>query len=376
MGATDPIAYCNDTLTHSSEQAFKTCPRMYYWQYELGWRPERDKKPLRMGSAGHVGIDVLAQDAAPAQAVAAVEAVDDFYSDRLAEATTWTEAVQGQYDLAMECETVKCLVAGYATAWAESRVEIIESEKVFNLAIVNPETGRSSRTFRQAGKRDRIGRLPDDRLVLMETKFVGQDITPGSDFWQMAAISSQISKYILAAREDGHNIEGAMYDVVRKPTIKPTPVPLLDEHKEHIVLDRWGKRVYTKQGPPRKTGDANRGFVLQTQPMKPSQWRWKLGQDIKERPDFYYQRREIPRLDADLDEYRHELWWLAEAVRHCKTSGHWFRNCGACTRYNTLCRYYPLCAGEVDTTAGVPAGFRQASVAHEELQQPEEVMIL
>ena len=48
-------------LTHSSEQAFMACPRLYYYSYELCWRPARTKKPLRLGSAVHEGIDLLAK---------------------------------------------------------------------------------------------------------------------------------------------------------------------------------------------------------------------------------------------------------------------------------------------------------------------------
>jgi predicted nucleic acid-binding Zn ribbon protein len=60
LTATEPIAG-QDRLTHSSEQAFLACPRLYYWAYEKGWRTPTSKAPLRIGSAGHLGIDLLAK---------------------------------------------------------------------------------------------------------------------------------------------------------------------------------------------------------------------------------------------------------------------------------------------------------------------------
>lgn len=358
-----------DVLTNSSEQCFMTCPRKYYWSYECGWRPERTKKPLRLGSALHEGLDMLARGHAVYEVLAAI---DDIYDDHITGAAAWSDIEAGRYDLTLERVTVECLVAGYAKAWEQSAIEILESERVFDLPIVNPATGASSRTFRQAGKRDRVGRLPDGRLALLESKTSSEPIEPGSDYRTVLAINQQVSKYILAAREEGIDVQTCLYDMVRKPSIKPTPVPVLDEHKLKVVHNPDGSRAYTKQHKPRQTADVAAGQVLETRPMTPKQWGAKLTTDIASRPAYYYQRFEVPRLDSDLEEYRHELWWIADSIRQCRNSGHWFRNTSSCRKYNSLCPYYPLCAGQADITAGVPAGFRQAEVAHEELNAPDE----
>lgn len=356
----------SDVLTNSSEQAFLSCPRLYHWSYNRGWRPQRDKKPLRMGSAGHAGIDAIAKGLDPASAVA------DYYDIIMADAATWQDSQQALYDLAIECVTMQCLVEGYAVAWANSQVEIIESEKVFDLPIINPETGAASRTFRQSGKRDRIARLPDGRIVLMETKFISDDLAPDSDYWRILGINQQLSKYILAARADGHDVQSAVQDVVRKPTIKPCDQPERDEHGLVVARDAaTGERAKKKNGEFYLTADVEKGRTVRVSPMTPDQWRHKLAADIVSRPEYYYARHEIPRLDSDLDEYQHELWWIADSIRQARNSGRWFRNSGSCKRFNSLCPYYSLCSGELDTKAGVPAGFRQAENVHEELTQAE-----
>ncbi len=48
----------------------------------------------------------------------------------------------------------------------------------FDIALVNPETGRPSTNWRLAGVIDRIVRLPDGRLALMEYKTTSRDFAP------------------------------------------------------------------------------------------------------------------------------------------------------------------------------------------------------
>ena len=357
-------------LTNSSEQCFMACPRLYYWTYEKGWRPGKTRKPLRFGSVGHAGIDTLAHHKnAPIEAAinVATVAIQSIYDEHIATAADWPDAQQAQHDLALECVTVQCLVHGYAYAWSSASLEIIESEKTFSLPIINPETGSASRTFTQAGKRDRIAKLDDGRLALMETKFVSDDLADDSDYWRMLSINQQLSKYILAARADGIDVQTTIQDVIRKPTIKPCDQPELDEHGLVVVRDATGQRVKKKDGHWRLTADEDKGFTIRKYPMTADQWRAKLSADISADPAKYFARREIPRLDSDLDEYRHELWYIADAIRLCRNSGRWFRNSGSCKRFNSLCPYYPLCAGIISTTNGIPEGFRLAESCHEEL---------
>lgn len=353
----------SDCLSCSSCQAFLTCPRLYYWQYEIGWRPDRTAAPLRMGSAVHLGIDLLARGTTIQNTM---DCIAETYGQEIEQAYARSSAEAAALEL--ERETVACLVAGYAAAWGDSQLRITESERTFDVPIVNPATGAASRTFRQVGKRDRLAVLPDGRLSLLETKTVGVDIAPDSDYWRLLAINHQVTAYILAARAEGHDVSAVIYDVIRKPTIRPTDVALTDEQGLKIVLDAAGNRVLTAQGKVRQTGDSEKGYTLQTRPMTPAEWAEKLSADIAERPGYYYQRREIGRLDADIEEYRQELWQIAVRIRESRNAGHWFRNSGACKRYSRLCDYYPLCSGQVDISNGVPAGFRQAVNVHEELE--------
>ena len=349
-------------LTNSMAACFKSCRQKCYWSYEMGWRPDVEKTPLRIGSMVHEGLDLHAKDVPTEQIL---EVIRNAYAEKIADDMTYNPYTK--YKLQIECETVLCLLAGYFKAWADSQIEIIESETNFNLPIINPD-GNAMTSMRQAGKRDRIGRLPDGRIALMETKTAGEDIGPDSDFRNILAINQQISMYINAAQAEGKQIETALYDCIRKPSIRPSAVPLTDDEGV-IVLDAENKRVYKTTGDkgPRKTGDKTKGYTLQSRDMTPDEWCDKLKTDIEMRPEFYYQRFEVPRLQDDLDAFNTELWMIAKDISDCRRMGRWYRNTSNCRMYNSMCPYYVLCAGERDTSNGCPEGFRQAETAHEEL---------
>lgn len=303
-----------DHLTNSSITQFKACRRKYYYSYELGVRTIKDKTALRIGSMVHEGIDLLAKG-------------NDIYKVKQAIYDLYAVKAELYPDIMVECVTVQCLLAGYQKAWGDSKIEIIESETTFNLPILN-DNGNAMTAFRQAGKRDRIGRLPDGRIALMETKTVGQDISPGSDYWNVIQIDNQISMYINAAINDGIEIETCVYDCVRKPTIKPVKSKML---------------------------------------MSPEEWEEKLSADIAERPEYYYQRQEIPRLNSELEEFRYELWQVSKDILECRKSGRWYKNTSNCQQWSSLCQYYPFCSKQLSLEDGIPDGFRSAETVHEEL---------
>jgi len=362
----------NDVLTHSSMAMFKGCKRKYFYAYEMGWRPKQKSRALRLGSAYHEGLDAMACHKSMEEVYQLIDGLYDGEIDKIAKAS-YTDRSEIDRTLLYESETVKSLLIGYQAAWGDSQIEIIESEKKYHLPIINPASGRSARVFAQEGRRDRIGRLPDGRLALMEAKTTSEDMGPDSDYRLVLNIDQQITKYFLAARTEGIEIDTVMYDVTRKPSIKPSRVNVLD-HGIKIVKDANGERVFKKDGKPRMSGDKDKGYTLQTRPMTPEEWSAKLSADIANRPTFYYARFEVPRLQSDLDEFQGELWDTAQDIHACKKTNRWYRTTGptSCKKFGRLCEYHSICSGQCAVEAGVPAGFRQAENAHEELIEPEE----
>jgi hypothetical protein len=168
-------------ITHSSMQCAKTCLRKHFLNYKLGLRPDRDAKPLRIGSAIHQALDAYKQTLI----AGGVVDTDVIIADTLASYdTTAPTNPDYQYDWLIERATISALLAGYFWRWTDTRLKYRTSEMQFDMPIVNPETDRSSRNYTAAGKLDGIVELSDGRLAVMEHKTTSDDLEPESDFWQ------------------------------------------------------------------------------------------------------------------------------------------------------------------------------------------------
>lgn len=339
-------------LTHSRASSFKTCRKRHWYEYELGIRRTIDGKALRMGSAYHEGLEALANRN---DLAAACDAVRRYYNDL------------PDYELDIERQTVLTLLCGYAWRWQTSPLEYVAVEQEWQIPLVNPATGKASQTFNLAGKIDGIVRLEDGRLAVKENKLLGDDISAESFLWRRMRIDQQVTIYVLAARELGQDVDCVLYDVTRKPTIKPTAIPILDEAGLKNVVDNDGNRVFNANGKPRQTASIDDGYRIVTRDMTADEWSDKLNDDIGERPDFYYARREVTRLNADIDELRVELWDIAKSLRDAQLNDRWFRNSNRYTCEG--CAVFDLCSIGFDPLSStLPDGFQRIDNVFPELK--------
>lgn len=344
-----------ERITHSSMSSFRQCRKQYFYAYELGIRREVDAKALRMGTAYHNGLEVLAnggelETALECASLSYVAAPDNF----------------DDWEWKIEEMTVRALLSGYFWRWMDSGIRYICAEQKFNLKIRNPITGRSVPGWEWSGKIDAIVELVDLRLAVKENKLLSDSLDSDSDLWRRLQIDSQISGYIVAAREMGYPVDTVLYDVTRKPTIKPTDIPLLDPDGLKVVLDRTGTRVLTKQGKPRQTADTELGYVVVSRKMTPDEWGEKIVADIGERPDYYYARREVPRLDDDLKEWQAEMYEVQRTISEAQKHNRWFKTVSKNTC--TGCPYFGLCSTGWQEGSTLPSGFVKLDDVHPELK--------
>lgn len=344
----------NNLLTNSCIYSFKACRRRCWFAYECGIRSITDAKALRMGTAGHAALEALARGLL----------IDTAHATVLREYRECPEQIE-QYDWQIECQTMLTLIGGYHWHWGDAlKYETVEIQ--FRLPLRNPATGRSTPNFDIAGKIDGLPHLEDGRLAVIEHKFLSDSLDSDSDLWRILERDPQITLYLYAARELGYPVETILYDVVRKPTIKPTDVPILDDDGLKIVLDADGDRVLTKQNKPRQTGDKEKGWTLQSRPMTPAEWGEKLNADIGARPEYYFARHEIPRLDNDIAEYLEELWQLQKIIRDAQLKNRWYRTASKDTC--PWCAYQGICSNGFDPQVdALPEGFVRLEFSHPEL---------
>lgn len=351
---TSGVEKWKQTLTFSRQDAFKTCRRKHYYLYELGMRTENDARALRMGTNWHRALECLKL----LQGLdAAIESVRDAYAE--------LPDAYDPVDWSYECETLERLLCAYVWRWDGDGITYRANEHAFHLPLVNPATGKESTNWEWAGKIDGIIELEDRRVSVMEHKLFGEDLDPSSDLWKRLRVDMQISLYVLAARKMGFDVSSVLYDVTRKPTIKPSPVPILDANGIKIVLDRDNVRVFNKNGAPRQTGDTALGYEIQTRPMTSDEWGEKLTADIQDRPDYYFARVEIARLDQDLKECAFELWDIQKTIRDAQVNDRWYRTCNK----NTcgFCAFFSPCTQGWKRGDRTPIGFQIVGDLHPEL---------
>lgn len=380
-------------ITNSEIKTARTCARKHHLSYRLGLRPVDPGKALRFGAAFHEALDARAQTImrGETQTDALAAAIQTALGTFDRHAPTETDELYPEYIL--QRTQLIALLNVYHWRWSneDQNLTVLASEQQFNIPIINPATGRASRTYTLGGKIDKIVRLYDGRLAVMEHKTAGQDISPEADYWKRLRIDQQISLYYMAAQHLGYEIDTVLYDVARKPA---TSLATITQGRTKKLLTEG---VYTAKGDD---GEVELGF-LDTQKIvhegegSTPTGVWldgeyaevipgKQGFSIRETPGLYamrcnhdlytqherhFQRREIPRNEHDLDEARYELWREAQRMRENEKSGVFPRNDSACIGFGK-CPYFDLCTtGQIPDSEYAPEGFYWANRVHQELEE-------
>lgn len=313
-------------LTHSRLSCFRSCPRKHQMRYEFCLKPDKDGSVLRFGSGFHAALEAtdLGQDP------------DEVIGQR----------IEDPFELA----AVAAVFNGHRTRWADDPLEVVATELEFSIPLRNPATGSQTQTWRLAGQIDRIVRLGDGRMALQEYKTTSRDFSPGADYWLQLHMDQQLSIYVLAARALGFPIDTILYDVTRRPGLRPLKATPEDARK------------YTKDGRLY----ANQRDRDET----PEEYAARLATDICERPGYYFARIEIARLEQDLEDCAAELWSQQLTLREMQRTGRWYRNPGSCFSYGRACEYMNICLDR-DLDVRTPDGFIRLDDPHSELSGVE-----
>lgn len=316
-------------LTNSELRTARSCLRRHHYGYVLRRRPRTVGDALRFGTLWHVGQEAWwkAEPTPAARLTAGVGAMREHDAD--------------PFHLVMAEE----LLVAYTARWGDEVWTAVAVEASFEMPLVNPETGSASRTFRIGGKLDVIITDGTD-VVLMEHKTTASDIEEGSLYWKkVTTLDTQVSTYVAGARAAGFDVSKCIYDVVRKPGIRPLKATPVESRK------------YTKAG----LLYANQREHDET----PEEYRLRLREDINERPSRYFARGDVVRLEQDTKEHAFDTWQQSRLLKNAELASFAPRNPDACTQFGA-CPYLPVCSGEAsieDETL-----YRTAETAHEELE--------
>lgn len=258
-----------------------------------------------------------------AQLAAAIAAVDDFCGECTDDSKALVRA------------KVRGLLAGYHARWVDAGYEALGVERVYRSALWNPATQAKSRTFEAAGMIDLVARL--NGTFLFDHKTTTLDITdPDAPYWRQLRVEGQVTHYLLLKWLSGEKLDGAVWDVTRKPSISPKK--LSKGERASAVADRkYFGRILSG-------GDL---MALQTEERETlSMYEARVAHDCTvERPEWYFQRRPVPRLDHELLEYAEDLWQHGQNILFSRKIERLPKNSGACMLYGSPCKFLGICSG-------------------------------
>lgn len=231
---------------------------------------------------------------------------------------------------------IRGLMAGYDVRWASQTYRTVAVEQFVKADLWNPETGAKSRTFNIAGVVDVICE-DGDKLILVDHKSTSDDIAdPASPYWSQLTIEGQVSHYMLIEWLNGRKFDASIWDVIRKPSIRPSKISAAEVKS----------LSFSRQYCGRNMSDASVDEAHRSGRETLEMYEARLAQDCtSERPNWYFQRRSVPRLDMEVVEYAKDLWDNGQEIIQSRYHDRHTRNAKACMAYGSPCRYLGICSG-------------------------------
>lgn len=317
-------------LTHSRLAAWRKCPRYHAFRYIEGWRSTRTSEALRIGALIHIGLEAWWKNP------------EGYMEAALA-------AVAGKAYDEFEQATVEEMLYGYNRRWADARAEyeVLGVEVQGTAPLLNPETWRPSRTWELGGKIDLIIRhKPTGRVAIGEHKSTSSPIDDdAADYWATLSLDSQISEYVILAECMAHKVTDILYDVLRKPQIRP----LLATPPENRKYKADGS-LYANQRDRDET---------------PGEYRDRLHEVLQD--PKYLARRMIPRTDDQIHDFLFDAIMQGQAMRESERLKRYPKNPDNCFKWGSPCEFFGCCSTGSSPDA-FPADFVKNAIVNPELE--------
>jgi len=320
-------------ITASQLRCARRCAREHLYRYFLLYAPVEDAEALRFGTLFHGALEAWWKGAKGSRLSSALLALE----------TLAMESEVSPYDRVK----AESLIVAYDVRWKDAPLEAVLVEGEFVTDLVNPSTDGVSRTWRLGGKLDVIVRNTDnDRIYLMEHKTTSEDCSPGADYWKRLKLDAQISLYYTGAAALGHRVEGCLYDVIRKPGLRPYKATPEDKRKR------------------KKDGSYYANVRLHDE--TPDEYGERLVEAIGAEPDKFLARDIVVRLESEVKDGMIDAWQQSKMIRENQRLDRAPRNPDACVRFGRTCSFFAVCCGEGSLED--ESRYRRKAAAHEELE--------
>ena len=187
----------------------------------------------------------------------------------------------------------RAMVTGYRARYKTDALTIVRHNVGWRATVGGVE---------MAGEFDAIGVL-DGRTVIVEYKTTSEDLSPGSSYWRrVQKIDPQASTYLVAAKALRIPTDTIVWDALRKPALRGKKGETDDQLFERAVLD------------------------------------------MAARPDWYFMRSTIVRLEFERTAYEHDIAGVAEMMAARPMA----RNPDSCMKWGRECDFFGVCSGDVE----------------------------
>lgn len=297
-------------ITNSRMKMHNDCPMKEYLRYIECLAPKGRREPLMVGSAFHKGLERWEIDPALAEL--------DRYSPA-------SQEDQDRKDIMMA--TVSAMLTAYFQKY-EPFDGSFRPEEIFDLPVMDPNTGRQSRRWHLSGKMDGQYWDHDGNLWLVEYKTTGA--TDMDEYLRNLKLDAQVTLYLYALmRMTGQVPVGCIYRIVRKPNIK------------------------------RSNTQKNGLESVESYTRRLSEFYQGKGEEL----DRWLIEEKLYRSPNDIIAFESELWEFVQEWTWKNRRGIHRRNTNTCSDF-AGCEYLPICLQETGWQA-----LYERREAHEELQE-------
>lgn len=398
-------ARVREVVTNSRMKSFRACRRLHHYRYDLLRRPIKVPGALSIGTLYHAGLEgwwrwFLAVDRAARHGDPTMlpgEQARDAAMAALAAGAL--EAMESDEVDSFKIAGAQRMMAAYDARWRDevaSEWEVLGVEVPFACRLVNPDTERASQLYALAGKIDAVAkRRRTERVWFFEHKSAGESIAPDARYWLKLRADWQVSTYYSGLDQLGIDVEGCVYDVIKKPSLEPAKATPEDVRKYTVgkACKECGGSNPKGAPPIRGTGldraassgtcESCRGSGWKDEPKLYANQRAedetveayadRVSMAAATDPDLHLRRAEVVRLDAELVEHRFDAWQTVRAIHETKLAGHYSRNPDSCFLFGRPCEFHDVCWAGADIND--PNMFRAARSANEELGDDFDVSV-
>lgn len=302
------------TLTNSARSVFLNCRKKYQYQYVYGLAPRKPSIPFLVGGLFHEELDLMYTQGEFDEDACRVRIQKACAKASRAEGLTSEDSEKIYMQQAIAVGAVK----GYAEQYLKADLkewEVIEAEGAFKIELPGGWT--------YYGKTDLVvEERKTGKIKLVEHKTAGKlDVA----YVAKLPLDNQILGYAWGKSEQKIRLDGVIYNVTKKPSIRQKQNESLNEFYRRIEME------YTS------------------------------------RPEEYFYREPLSFSTKDIKRFSEELKKFMEEIDRCHEEDFFYQNTGHCTALG-VCPFMKLCTD--GATKENLMLYRVKGRAHEEI--PEE----